>query len=72
MEFVITKKLLRSFDMCCNTTCSTARYANISLTDVFFHNGLKPGDGLSPLLFTFAPEKASASTKVKSNQERLK
>jgi len=38
----------------------------------FFNNGLKPGYALSPLLFTFAPEYASASTKVKSNQERLK
>jgi hypothetical protein len=46
-------------------------YAKISLTR-FFYNGPKPGYALSPLLITFAPEHASASTKVKWNEERLK
>ena len=68
----MTKKLLRSFDMCCNATCGTARICKHFPDRLFFYNGLKPGYALSPLLFTFAPEYASASTKVKWNQEKLK
>jgi len=47
-------------------------HANISLTHTVFHNGLKQGCALSPLLFAFTPEYATASTKVTSNQERQK
>jgi hypothetical protein len=53
--------------MCLNETYSTVRVGK-HLSDRFpIMNGLKQGDALSPLLFTFALE--SAIRKVQANED---
>jgi hypothetical protein len=57
-EFGIPKKLVRLLKMCLNETCSKVRVGKL-LSDKFpIQNGLKQGDALSPLLFSFALEYA--------------
>jgi hypothetical protein len=57
-EFGIPKKLVRLIKMCLNETYSKVR-ADKLLSDKFpLQNGLKQGDAVSPLLFSFALEYA--------------
>jgi hypothetical protein len=54
----LAKKLVRLIKMCLNETYSKIRVGKL-LSDTFpIQNGLKQGDGLSPLLFSFALEYA--------------
>ena len=47
-------KLARLIKMCLTETCSRVRVGK-NLSDIFpIRSGLKQGDALSPLLFTFA------------------
>jgi hypothetical protein len=56
LEFVILKKLVRLIKMCLNETYSKVRIGKL-LSDKFpIQTGLKQGDALSPLLFSFALE----------------
>jgi hypothetical protein len=58
LEFVIPKKIVKLITMCLNETYSKVRVSKL-LSDKFpIQNGLKQGDGLSPLLFNFALEYA--------------
>jgi hypothetical protein len=59
LEFDIPKKLIRLVKMCLNETYSKIRVGKL-LSDKFpIQNGLKQGDALSPLLFSFALEYAT-------------
>jgi hypothetical protein len=54
LEFGIPKKLVRLIKMYLNETYSKVRVGKL-LSDKFpIQNGLKQGDALSPLLFSFA------------------
>jgi hypothetical protein len=54
LEFGIPKKLVRLIKMCLNVTCSKICIGK-HMSDKFpIQNGLKQGDTLSPLLFSFA------------------
>jgi len=56
MEFGILRKLVRIIKMCLNKTYSRVQEGK-HLSDMFaIKNGLKQGDALSPMLFTFALE----------------
>jgi len=58
IEFDIPKKLVRLIKLCLTETFSWFRVGK-NLSDMFYiRNGLKQGDALSPLLFTFALEYA--------------
>jgi hypothetical protein len=58
LEFSIPKKLIRLIKMCLNETYSKIRIGKL-LSDKFpIPHGLKQGDALSPLLFSFALEYA--------------
>jgi hypothetical protein len=54
LELGIPKKLVRLIKMCLNETYRKVRLGK-HLSDIFpIQNGLKQGDALSPLLFSFA------------------
>ena len=54
MEFGIPKKLIRLIKMCLTETYNRGRVGK-NLSDMFpIRNGVKQGDVLSPLLFSFA------------------
>jgi hypothetical protein len=58
LEFGTPKKLVRLIKVCLNETYSKVRIGKL-LSDKFpIQNGLKQGDALSPLLFSFALEYA--------------
>jgi hypothetical protein len=58
IEFGVPMKLVRLIKMCLNETYSKVCIGK-NLSDKFpVENGLKQGDGLSPLLFNFALEYA--------------
>ena len=70
IEFGIPMKLVRLIKMCLTETYSRV-WVGKNLSDVFpFRNGLKEGDGLSPLLFNFASE--YTIRRVQVNQDGLK
>ena len=56
IEFGIPVKLVRLIKMCLTEMYSTF-WVGVNLSDIFpFRNGLKQGDALLPLLFSFALE----------------
>jgi hypothetical protein len=65
--FAIHMKLIRLIKMCLNETYSRARVGK-HLSDVFaLRNVLKQGDALSPMLFSFAVERAVKSVQMDDN-----
>jgi hypothetical protein len=69
LEFVIPKKLVRLIKMCLNETYCKVRVGKL-LYDTFpIQNGLKQGDALSSLLFSFALE--CIIRKVQENQDDI-
>jgi hypothetical protein len=67
IEFGIPRKLVGLIKMCLNETYSTVRIDK-NLSDKFStENGLKQGDALSPLLFSFVLE--YVIKRIQENQE---
>ena len=59
IKFGVTRKLVRLIKTCLDGTRSKVRRRNSSLSSSFpIENGLKQGDALSPLLFSFTLEYA--------------
>jgi hypothetical protein len=58
LEFGIPKKLVRLSKICLNEICSKIRVGKLLSDEFPIQNGLKQGDALSPLLFSFALEYA--------------
>ena len=66
-EFGIPVKLARLIKMCLTEMYSRMRVGK-NLSDMFpIRNGLKQGDGLSPLLFNFALEYTIRRVQVKQD-----
>ena len=64
IEFGIPMKLVRLIKICLNETYSRVRVGK-NLSDMFpIRNGLKHGDAVSPLLFSFAFEFAIRRVQV--------
>jgi hypothetical protein len=70
MEFGIPVKLVRLIEMCLNETYSKVRICKHLSVTFPIRNGLKQGDAISSLFFTFALE--YAIRKVQGNQVELK
>jgi hypothetical protein len=58
LEFGMPKKLVRLIKMCLNETCSKVHIGKLLCDKFLIQNGLKQGDALLPLLFSFALEYA--------------
>jgi hypothetical protein len=70
IEFGVPMKLVRLAEMCLNETYRNVRIGK-HLSDKFYiYNGLKQGDALPPILFSFALEYAIRKFQV--NQVELK